>query len=344
MAVGGQQRINALWYGDGRGSWLLAPLSWIFRGLIEIRRWCYRLKLIRAHRVAAPVVVVGNLTAGGAGKTPVTIWLVGELGRRGIRAGVVSRGYRGSVGKLPLAVFADSDPRQVGDEPVLVARRCGCPVVVHPDRAAAAEVLLQRGDVDVVIADDGLQHYALARDYEILIVDGERGFGNGRLLPGGPLREPPSRAKRVNRILINGGDANREPLISSPAPRHRFHLAGDTAVKADGSQVLPLTEFAGRRVHAVAGMGNPQRFFDMLEGFGIVVEGHPLADHAAASALRPSFLDRDPVLMTEKDVVKWSASAADDVWYVPVDVVELSAEWLSDIDNLVSEFRHRQSA
>ena len=227
----------------------------------------------------------------------------------------------------------------MGDEPVLIARRCGCPVVVHPDRVAAAEALLQRGNVDVVIADDGLQHYALARDYEILIVDGARGFGNGRLLPSGPLREPRSRARQVDRILINGGDGAAETVASSTVPQHRFHLVGHSAVKADGSKTVPLSEFAGRRVHAVAGIGNPSRFFAMLNAAGIVVEEHPLDDHAAA--VRLSFADGDPVLMTEKDVVKYAQVSADDVWYVPVDVAELPSEWVRDIENLVSEFRHR---
>ena len=225
MTGGGQRWLNALWYGEARGGWLLLPLSWLFRGLVELRRWCYRSKWLRARRVGAPVVVVGNLTAGGAGKTPVTVWLVSELRRRGVSAGVVSRGYRGAVGKTPLAVFADSDPQKVGDEPVLIARRCGCPVVVHPNRVAAAETLLQRSDVDVVIADDGLQHYALARDYEVLIIDGERGFGNGRLLPSGPLREPLSRAKQVNRVLVNG--ANRAARLR----HHRCRLGTASSLR-----------------------------------------------------------------------------------------------------------------
>ncbi|MEM9208345.1 MAG: tetraacyldisaccharide 4'-kinase, partial [Pseudomonadota bacterium] len=182
-----QSTLNRLWYGNSTASLLLLPLSLVYRLVTAVRRWMFRFELLKSLPLGVPVIVVGNLTVGGTGKTPLTIWLVDALRARGFQPGVVSRGYEGAVGAAPLPVLPHSDPATVGDEPVLIAERCACPVVVHPDRVAAGQLLLDQG-VDVIVADDGLQHYRLQRDLELCVVDGERGFGNGFLLPAGPLR------------------------------------------------------------------------------------------------------------------------------------------------------------
>ena len=265
--------------------------------------------------------------------------MVQALAKRGIRAGVISRGYRGAIGRTPRAVTAGSDPTVVGDEPVLIASRCACPVVVHPDRVAAGKVLLAQG-VDVVIADDGLQHYALARDYEVLVVDGNRGFGNGFLLPAGPLRESPARVSRVDRILVNGGAAEGLPSLPPSVPQQRFELVATSATSLDGGRVRALTEMAGSRVHAVAGIGNPQRFFSTLTALGIEVEAHPHPDHASIAAPDLRFADGSPALITEKDAVKCRGIDVDDVWYVPVDVQMADDGWIQEIETLIRERRH----
>lgn len=207
MTQRGQQGINRVWYGRSLLSWLLLPLSAVFWLVTRLRSILYRIGVFKSYRLAVPVVVIGNLTVGGTGKTPVALWLIDALRSRGIRAGVVSRGYGAAVGSSPRRVAVDSDPSQVGDEPLLIARRGRCPVVVHPDRVAAARQLLDDG-IDLIVADDGLQHSRLKRDYEIAVVDGQRGFGNGWLLPAGPLREPLARLAQVDRVIVNGVTAN----------------------------------------------------------------------------------------------------------------------------------------
>ena len=329
-----QEWVEQVWYGESRAYWPLLPLSWLFAGVARIRRALYKRGWLRSEAAGAPVVVVGNLTAGGAGKTPVTVWLANKLQARGLRVGIVSRGYRGDIGRVPVAVTQTSDPQVVGDEPLMMAQRCGCPIVVHPDRRAAARLLVEQG-VDVIVADDGLQHYALKRDYEILVVDGVRGFGNGRLLPAGPLREPPSRAAAVQQIVINGSPAPKV-LAQLPATvsRHEFRLQPTAARRLDGAAERALSDFAGERVHAVAGIGNPRRFFDMLERAGISVEAHPLEDHASLSVGALELGAGETLLMTEKDAVKCRDVSLPNAWFVPVDVSGLDASWVDDIEQL----------
>jgi tetraacyldisaccharide 4'-kinase len=321
MTAGLEHRINQLWYGGSPVYRLLLPLTWLFSAVVAFRRWAYRVSLFRSRRIDAPVVVVGNIAVGGTGKTPVTLWLATALSERGFRPAIVSRGYGGSPGDSPRTVDADSEPAVVGDEALLLAARSDCPVIVHPDRVAAAAAAVDAG-ADVVIADDGLQHYRLARDFEIAVVDGERGLGNGTLLPAGPLREPASRLSEVDAVLVqrqSEGDAGflRRTTDRQPLP---FSLEPVAIARLDGSETRAIERFAGKTVHAVAGIGHPERFFRLLESRSIGVHRHPLPDHATIEPADIAFDDGLPVLMTEKDAVKCRWLDTRNCWYVVVDV------------------------
>jgi tetraacyldisaccharide 4'-kinase len=279
-----------------------------------MRRAAYRRGWLSAVALPVPVIVVGNVSVGGTGKTPFIIWLAARLVQRGLRVGVIARGYRGRARVWPQWVSADSDPREVGDEPVLLARRTGCPVVAGPDRVAAARALLERASVDVLLSDDGLQHYRLARRMEIAVVDGVRGMGNGLCLPAGPLREPAARLSEVDAIVVNGGDWGHAGVFrASPSVTQVRQVAGE--------QVRTLASFEGEPVHAVAGIGNPQRFFALLEDAGLDVIAHPFEDHANIAADDLVFREPGAVLMTEKDAVKCAAFAPADAWCVCVDLL-----------------------
>lgn len=291
------------------GRLLLAPPAAVFRVLVGLRRGAYRLGLRRSRRLPVAVIVVGNLTVGGGGKTPLVVHLVGALRAAGFRPGVVSRGY-GGAGGAPRRVDGDSDPAVAGDEPVLIARRCGCPVAVGAGRAAAGALLL--GACDVLVADDGLQHYRLARDIEIAVVDGEYGLGNGRLLPAGPLREPASRLRSVDFVAVRDGER---------AGAWRYRVVPGAARRVDGGPgEQPLSAWHGHRVHAVAGIGVPERFFGQLEDAGLAVERHGFDDHHRFSAADLAFGDAAPILMTEKDAVKCRRIAHAGMWLVPAQV------------------------
>ena len=340
MTARGEAWLNRIWYGQSRWYLALLPLAWIFGALAAIRRRLYRSGLLASASVGVPVVVVGNLSAGGTGKTPVVIWLVRELAARGLQPGVVSRGYRGRPGAVPELATADGDPGSCGDEPLLIARRTGRPVAVHPDRVAAARLLASQG-ADVIVADDGLQHYRLRRDVEIAVVDGHRLWGNGRLLPAGPLREKPARLKDVDRVLVNDGDPGAVRLqVDGTVPVARFTLVPGPAMRVDGNGQRPLESLRGETVHAIAGMARPERFFESLEALGIDLRRHPLPDHASILPADLEFGDELPVLMTEKDAVKCAGFAHRRCWYVPVDLrLEGGADdWL---DGLVSLLRSR---
>ncbi len=296
------------WYGTTRrGAWLL-PLSWLFAGAAWLRRRLYGAGLLRSYRAGRPVVVVGNVTVGGTGKTPLVIWLVEQLRERGLRPGVVSRGYSGNAA-APRRVGPGDAPAEVGDEPLLIARRTGAPVAVGADRPAAVR-LLER-DCDVVISDDGLQHYGMERDAEIIVVDGLRGLGNGWRLPAGPLREPASRLAEATAVVVNGEGYERPGALRMQINPQRFIGVGS-------GESLAAQALLGREAHAVAAIGNPGRFFQTLRDLGIVVRAHPLPDHAVPTPAQISFDDGLPVLMTEKDAVKCAGFAGPAHWYLEV--------------------------
>jgi tetraacyldisaccharide 4'-kinase len=285
-------------------------------------------------RVSAPVIVIGNLSVGGTGKTPLVCWLVTRLTEMGFRPGVVTRGYGGSSTNVRLIGPGD-DPDIVGDEPILLARRTGAPVAIGRDRPEASQLLVNTG-CDVVVSDDGLQHYALARECEIVVIDGDRRFGNGWLLPAGPLRESPGRLAGADAVVVNGGRAMVEGALC-------MRLEAKCATALVGSTVKALDEFAGQSVHAVAGIGNPERFFNMLRSHGIEVIGHALPDHARFQAADISFDDQRPVLMTEKDAVKCAPLAGPRHWYVPVTASFPGAESKALLD-IVTQAIHTRAA
>lgn len=289
--------------------------------LVAIRRFLYSRNFLNTHSLSAPVVIVGNISVGGTGKTPLTIWLAKALSDRGRKPGIVSRGYRGNIGATPLRVTADSDPEVVGDEAILLATQCECPIVVHPDRVAAAKKAIELG-ADVVISDDGLQHYRLGRDFEIVVVDGERGFGNGRMLPAGPLRESLSRLQNVDAVVTHRPPTDTSDVLRRATDERplQFRLRVTTVARLDQSEARGIDEFAGKTVHAVAGIGNPERFFRMLESHAIKVFRHPLPDHADIEPADISFDDDLDVLMTEKDSVKCRWLDTRKCWYVAVNV------------------------
>ena len=301
--------LNDIWYERLTPPWWLIPLSHAYGAASGSRQFLYAHGLRRSIRLPRPVIVVGNLTAGGTGKTPLVCWLSARLGERGLSPGVVTRGYGGTARGARL-VRAGDDPGEVGDEPILLARRTSAPVAVGRNRPAAAQLLVEAG-CDVIVSDDGLQHYALGRDCEIVVVDGVRRFGNGRLLPAGPLRERPGRLTAADVVVVNGGRAPLEGAL-------RMRLEATSAVALGGGATKPLEDFAGIEVHAVAGIGRPERFFDMLRARGIRVIGHALPDHARLAPKDIDFPDSRPVLMTEKDAVKCRFSADERHWYVPV--------------------------
>lgn len=301
-----------VWYG---GHWLggvLAPLSAVYRVGLDAGRLARRLR--PAKPLAVPVVVVGNLTVGGAGKTPLVIHLAKLLQARGRRVGVVSRGYRARVRRFPHRVSEGDDAFAVGDEPKLIAQETNCPVVIAPRRREAALVLARHCDVEVVLSDDGLQHAALPRALEIVVVDGDRQFGNGRLLPAGPLREPMSRLDEVDFVVVNvgggagaGGDVGAGGGPISGAPQMSVRLSSFRHLVSGRRE--PVGHFDGRPVHACAGIGNPRRFFDSLARAGIEARRHEFPDHHAWRAGDLLFDDGLPVVMTAKDGVKCAALA-----------------------------------
>lgn len=300
---------NAVWYGGHPVSLALLPLAWLYCGVAMLRRTLYRSGRLTARRLPCPVVVVGNLTVGGTGKTPLVLRLAELAVERGRRPAILTRGYRGKGRAWPRSVGPDDDPDLVGDEPLLLARRGVCPVIAGPDRVADAELAIAGHGCDLILCDDGLQHYRLARDLEVAVVDGERGLGNGRCLPAGPLREPPSRLASVDLIIRNGGvgEGYRFALVPGPAVSLR-----------DPTQTRPLSAFRGERVAAVAGIGNPGRFFELLRSQGILVEERPYPDHHLFSAEDLAAWPPGPVLMTEKDAVKCAKFGAANHWYCPV--------------------------
>ena len=291
---------------------LLLPLSWLYCGIVRGRRLGYRAGLFARVSLPVPVIVVGNLTVGGTGKTPLVLRLASLLRERGWTPGIVTRGYGGQATTWPRQVHPESDPALVGDEPVLLARRSGCTVVAGPQRVEAGALALRLGDCDILLTDDGLQHYRMARDLEIALIDGERGFGNGRCLPAGPLREPPSRLASVDLAVYHGGTGH--------APSMRL-IPGAAVNLRRPELTRPLADFRGERIFAVAGIGHPGRFFALLADAGLDIESRAYPDHYRFSARDLAHWPAGPVLMTEKDAVKCATLGGDNHWYLPVEAV-----------------------
>ena len=321
------------WQRLGGGALIFLPLTLVFRMVVAIRRALYRWRVLPAWRARVPVVVVGNITVGGTGKTPLVIAIVEMLRRRGFVPGVVARGY----GRVPrreqdplgvVRVYPElATPEHFGDEPVLIARRTEVPVFVSPDRVAATRSLLEvHPEVDVVVSDDGLQHYALARDVEIAVVDGERLYGNGLMLPSGPLREPVARLQRVDAVVMNmGTDAGALVDQGSGPRRYAMRLGAERFVSVQGGEERSTAEFVlatrGRSVHAVAGIGNPGRFFAHLQALGLRAHQHAFADHHLYQPSDLKLPGAEIIVMTEKDAVKCAAFADARLWFLRVDAI-----------------------
>jgi len=329
------QWIHRVWYEGGPGYWVLLPLSGLYWLIIKLRRLLYVCGVLHSKKVGVPVIVVGNITAGGTGKTPVSIWLARSLTERGFSPGIISRGYGGSKSSSPMRVDAASDPAVVGDEPVLLAKRSGCPVAVDSDRVRAAGMLVDDG-VDLIISDDGLQHRRLERSYEICVIDGTRWLGNRLILPAGPLRETPSRLAQVDQILVNGR-LRDESETATEQNAIEFGLVASEVCRLNGSLTRPIDRFAGSTVHGVAAIGNPRRFFDLLRAHGMQVIEHAFPDHAKLSEDDLRYDDDLDVLMTEKDAVKCADLRIDKCWYVPVRVeVDQAQDWLDELQERLS--------
>ncbi|MDU4425030.1 MAG: tetraacyldisaccharide 4'-kinase [Raoultella sp.] len=306
--------IARIWSGESPVWRLLLPLSLLYGLVSGLIRLSYRLGLKKAWRAPVPVAVVGNLTAGGNGKTPVVIWLVEQLQQRGIRVGVVSRGYGGKAASYPLLLSNDTSTAEAGDEPVLIFQRTGAPVAVSPERREAVQALLHAHDLQLIITDDGLQHHKLARDKEIVVIDGERRFGNGWWLPAGPMRERASRLRSVDAIIVNGGVAQAGEIP--------MQLRPGLAVNLRSGERRDVASF--ENVVAMAGIGHPPRFFATLESCGVLpVKTVALADHQALTQASVSALvnPQQTLLMTEKDAVKCRGFAESNWWYLPVDAI-----------------------
>lgn len=294
--------------------WPLLPLSFLYLTFMYIRSFCYELKLLPTKKFSTPIIIVGNITTGGSGKTPLVIHLVRLLKQHGLNPGVVSRGYLGLHDK-PTFVYANSDPNIVGDEPLLLSKRLFCPIVVAKRRNDAVQALLETGQVDVIISDDGLQHLSLERDIEIIVVDGKSRFGNGWCLPAGPLREPLSRLHKVDFIISNTPERFDIDTEYDMELRPRLLYKGIRQ-----SEHQSLYDLRDKTVHAVAGIGFPVRFFDLLTKHGLKVIAHPYPDHHRFQEQELIFEDDYPVIMTEKDAVKCEGLMDERHWVLPVEV------------------------
>lgn len=317
-------RLLDAWYRGHPALTLLRPLEWLYRRVVQGKRARFLAGEGDIYRAPVPVLVVGNITVGGTGKTPLILFLIEHCRSRGLRVGVVSRGYGAKPPSLPWRVRSEHGAAQAGDEPLLIVQRTDVPLMIDPDRSHAVRALLAEEPLDLILCDDGLQHYRLARDLELVLIDAARGLGNRHCLPAGPLREPAERLSEVDAVLLNGAESDREDGFA-------FRLQPTALVNLASGERVALDHFPpGQAVHAVAGIGNPQRFFNTLEALNWRPVPHPFADHAQYDAARLSFEPSLPLLMTEKDAVKCRAFAAADWWYLAVDAVPTAAfvDWL----------------
>ena len=327
------KRLDHYWYSQNPVAWVLLPLSWLFCAVSILRRFIYVNGLLPSRAMPVPVIIVGNISVGGTGKTPLLIALCEYLIQQGFKPGVVSRGYGAAAsGEYPVAV---NDAAAVyGDEPVLIRQRTACPVVIGSDRVAAAKMLLAENECDVILSDDGMQHYRLKRDIEIAVVDNSRKFGNGFCLPAGPLREPVSRLRKVDILACHGRTDDK----------YHFHLEFGKVINLQTGEKRNLDVFATGAVHAVAGIGHPGRFFSQLRARGVEVIEHAFPDHHAYTTDDLAFADNLPILMTEKDAVKCkhlqpvskSGDTIKNIWAVPVSA-EISDQLGFDLIELIRQ-------
>lgn len=306
--------IEQQWVGITPWHLVLIPFSWLFYLLSTARRFCYSMGILGSYQAQVPIIVVGNITIGGTGKTPLVIWLVEQLKQAGFSPGIISRGY-GARSRNPVEVFKHSSPDEVGDEPVLLAKRTSCPIFVNADRISAIQGLLQAyPSCNVIVSDDGLQHYRMQRDIDLAVVDAQRGFGNKMMLPAGPLREPVARLKRVDGVIYNGTVNSLDGFVMTLQVGHIRKVQ-------DENVVANIDALKGLPIKAVAGIGNPQRFFRQLRDLSLTIEEHPFPDHHAFTPKDFEFAGDAVVLMTEKDAVKCAAFAREHWWYLSVDAM-----------------------
>lgn len=308
-------------------TFLLLPFSLLFRLIVGVRRFLYKHKILKTTHFNVPVIVIGNITVGGTGKTPLVIWLATMLKNKHWRPGIVTRGMGGDRHMRPLWVGSHSEPHRVGDEAMLLSRQTACPVVICVDRVAAVNALLKETDCNIILSDDGLQHYKLGRDLEIALIDGDRQWGNNHLLPAGPLREPKNRLNHVDFIVQQGGDSH---------DKYSMQLDGNYLVSIiDSSHQVLLNSFEDKKIHAVAAIGNPSRFFAALRSHGFDIIEHVFPDHYLYQSSDFNFQDSLPIVMTEKDKVKCEKWADRRFWYLPVTAkldIKFEQDFLSKLE------------
>jgi len=316
-----------VWYEDIYIATLLIVFTMLFIDAARFRRFLYRQGFLKSTRLTCPVIIVGNISVGGTGKTPLVMALAERLTQAGYRPGIISRGY-GGKNKAALLVTEHSSTQEVGDEAVLMAKRTACPVAVAVERVKAAELLREKTGCNLILSDDGLQHYALQRDIEIVVLDGQRRFGNNNCLPGGPLREPLERLHEVDLIVVNGTPEQEREIPMT--------VLAEKAINLKTGEQKPLSDFIGQTCHAIAGIGNPNRFFELLAAHGLTTENHPFPDHHVFKAKQLQFKNGFPVLMTEKDAVKCTEFASENHWVVPISV-HLPETFFSQLLTLVKK-------
>ena len=328
--------VTQAWYQNKKWVWCLLPLTLLFGLVSTLRRLGYQKGFFKQVEVDVPVIIIGNISVGGTGKSPLTGYLVSELKRRGYKPGIVSRGYGGKSDSYPVVVDTASFAEVVGDEPLMLHQMTQCPVVVDPVRSRAASKLSQEFGCNVILCDDGLQHYALNRDIEICVIDGDRKLGNGFLLPAGPLREPSNRLSSVDYVVINGERGLENPFSSYLSDDSVFFMSLKPShlINVFTGQTLEIDNLKGMSIHALAGIGNPERFFSALSGLGANVTPHSFADHHGFIKTDFDFNDNKPVIMTHKDAVKcqslYKDSTPANLWYLPV-TAELDQSFLDQL-------------
>ena len=348
MALAGiAQRLPGLWYRRRVAAALLPllPLSWLFLLIVSLRRALFRCGALRSYDLSVPVVVVGNLTVGGSGKTPLVLWLVERLREQGRRPGVITRGYGGTASGVQ-SVLANSISSEVGDEPLLLARRSGVPVFAGRDRVAAGQALLAaHPECDVIVSDDGLQHYRLQRLLEIAVFDA-RGAGNACLLPAGPLREPLGRLSGVSAVVWNGCPETQAARAAHALPQFAMQLVGGRFVAlSDAQRFCAADALRGKRLHAIAGIGDPARFFAQLAALGLEFDAHPFPDHHRYDATDLTFAHDGVLLMTEKDAVKCAALGLGDAWVLPVEAqIHAAADHAGLLETIMEKLNGRTLA